>query len=342
MKPARTSIRGWITYVAALLLASPALAAEFNETVAVIDGKPIHAVELLESSQGQILNLRKQEYDVKRRALDALIDKKLLENEAGRRGTNVKALTRDIEKVAEPTESEVEAFYLARKDQIPGRFDELRDQMRNALILAKRNAARENFMVNLRLGHGVQVLLDSPRVDVSIDLARLNGSADAPVRIVEFSDFECPYCRSVEKTVQGLLAKYPGKVSLAYRDFPLNGLHPSAQRAAEASRCAADQGKYWAYHDRLFASNSLDIAQLKAHAKEIGLDQARFETCVENGSMRAAVETDAQQGRLAGVSATPSFFINGIPVYGAQPAAAFEKIIDDELARVSKQNSASR
>jgi protein-disulfide isomerase len=162
------------------------------------------------------------------------------------------------------------------------------------------------------------------------------------VRVVEFSDFECPYCRSVEKTIQALLAKYPGKVSLAYRDSPLTSLHPGAQRAAEASRCAAEQGKFWPYHDRLLASSSLDVAKLKEHAKELGLDQKKFDSCVDTGSQRAAVDRDAEQGRLAGVSATPSFFINGIPLSGAQPAAAFEKIIEEELARKSKQTTVLR
>ncbi len=245
-------------------------------------------------------------------------------------------------KVAEPSDAEVEAFYLARQDQAQRRFDDVREQMRGLLKAAKRNAGREQLMASLRALHGVEVLLESPRVEVAFDPARLNGSANAPVRIVEFSDFECPYCRSAEKTIQALLVKYQGKVSLAYRDFPLTSIHPSAQRAAEASRCAAEQGRFWAYHDRLFTSPSLETGKLKEHARELGLDQKKFDACVDTGSKRLAVESDAQQGRLAGVAATPTFFINGIPLNGAQPAAVFEKIIDEELARKSKQLTASR
>lgn len=327
--------------VAMLLLAMPSVSWA-EPPVALIDGKPIAASELLEASQGAVLNLRKQEYDAKRRALDTILDKKLLEAEAERRGTTVKALTRDMDKVADPTDAEVEAFYLATRDQLQRRFDDVRDQMRAALILAKRNAARDAFMTDLRASHTVEVLLESPRVDVASDPVRVIGPKDAPVQIVEFSDFECPFCRSVEKTIKGLLVKYPGKVSVAYRDFPLNGLHPGAQRAAEASRCAAEQGKFWPYHDRLLVSASLEVPQLKDHAKELSLDQLRFDTCIDSGRMRAAVDNDAQQGRLVGVSATPSFFINGIPLNGAQPAAAFEKIIEEELARAPRQKTASR
>jgi len=314
-----------------------------DEPAATIDGKPILASELLSASQGQIVALRKQEYDIKRRALDGIIEQKLLEAEAARRGMSVAQLQRDIDaKVPEPTDAEVEAFYLARQDQLQRRFDDVRDHMRSSLKLAKRTAARDALMSSARANHRVEVLLESPRVDVAFDPRRLNGSADAPVRIVEFSDFECPYCRSAEKTIQALLVKYPGKVSLAYLDFPLTGIHPGAQRAAEASRCAADQGKYWEFHDRLLVSSSLDVSKLKDHASELGLDRKKFDSCVDGGSKRAAVESDAQQGRLAGVSATPSFFINGIAVSGAQPAAVFEKIIEEELARKSRQTTASR
>jgi len=337
----------YLTGIALMLSAAVAIAepaAPSSEVVALIDGKPVYARDLLDASQAQVLNLRKQEYDIKRRALDGVIEKRLLEAEAARRGTSVNQLMqKEIwVKVGDPTDAEIEAFYLARQDQVQRRLDEVRDQMRNALLLAKRTAARDAFMATIRAEHGVRILLESPRVDVAFDPARLNGPADAPVRIVEFSDFECPYCRSAEKTLQALLVKYAGKVSLAYQDFPLTGIHPGAQKAAEASRCAADQGKYWPYHDRLLASASLEDSALKEHAKDLGLDRKRFDACLDSGSMRAAVDSDAQQGRLAGVAATPTFFVNGIPLSGAQPAAAFEKIIDEELARKSNQSTAMR
>ena len=318
---------------AALSCAAPP-SSTHDPVVATVDEKPVLASELLEASQGQVMALRKQEYDIRRRALDSVIEQRILDAEASRRGITVRELTKDIEKVVEPSESEVEAFYLARSDLLQRRFDEVRDQMRSALKLAKRNAARDALLSELRQRHVVEVLLEPPRVDVAFDPARLQGSPEASVRIVEFSDFECPYCRSVEKTLQAILAKYRGRVSLAYRDFPLSGIHPGAQRAAEASQCAAAQGKYWPYHDRLLASASLDDGKLKEHAKDLALDQKKFDACLDTGSMRAAVERDTRQGRLAGVVATPSFFINGIPLNGAQPAAAFEKIIDEELARI--------
>jgi predicted DsbA family dithiol-disulfide isomerase len=310
--------------------------------VAFIDGKAVLASELAQASQGQVLNLRKQEYDIKRRALDTLLEQKLLEAEAAQRGMTVAQMQKDLDsKIGEPTDAEAEAFFLARQEQ-GRRFEDVRDQMRSLLKGAKRTAARDSFMGALRQRHTVDVMLDSPRVNVAADPSRLKGSADAPVQIVEFSDFECPFCRRAEPTIQAVLAKYPGKVSLSYRDFPLSAIHPSAQRAAEASRCAAEQGRFWPYHERLFTSESLDAKTLKDHARDAGLNQATFEQCLDTGRQRDAVDRDAQQGRLAGVTGTPAFFINGIPLTGAQPAAAFEKIIEEELARKARRTTASR
>lgn len=333
----------WVLAAAVLVSAPLARATNLSiePPVAVIDGKPIFASDLVEASQGQIMSLRKQEYDIRRKALDTVIEQKLLDAEAARRGVTPGDLVQKemSGRAAEPSDGEVEAFYLGRMEGGTRRLDELREQMRSMLKTAKRNAAKEALLVNLRAQHGVEILLETPRVDVAFDPGRLNGSSDAPVRIVEFSDFECPYCRSAEKTIQAVVAKYGGKVTLAYRDFPLTSIHPSAQLAAEASRCAADQDKYWAYHDRLFASPSLDVARLKEVAREIGVDQGKFDVCLDSGSKRAAVDADARAGRLAGVTGTPAFFINGIPLTGAQPAAVFERIIDEEMAKTPKRTT---
>ena len=318
------------------------LSSSVDPPVAYIDGKPVLASELTVASQGQILNLRKQEYDIKRRALETLVDQKLLEAEASQRSTTVEQMMKELDaRIAEPTDAETEAFFLARQEQ-GRRFEDAREQMRGLLKAARRAAARDAFITAVRKRHAVDIALDSPRVDVAADPARLKGSPDALVQIVEFSDFECPFCRRAEPTIQAVLAKYQGKVSLAYRDFPLSSIHPSAQRAAEASRCAAEQGRFWAYHERLFSSEALDVKTLKEHARTIGLDQPRFDRCLDDGRQRQAVDRDAEQGRLAGVTGTPAFFINGIPLTGAQPAAAFEKIIDEELTKRARQRTASR
>ena len=150
--------------------------------------------------------------------------------------------------------------------------------------------------------------------------------------IVEFSDFQCPFCRKVQSTLKNLLEKYQGQVSLAYRDFPLRGRHSQAELAAEASRCAAEQGKFWEYHDLLFANgDKLSRAGAAEMAQSLNLDEKQFDACLASDKYTKQIEQDLQDGIRAGVEGTPGIFINGILLSGAQPEAAFEKIIRAQL-----------
>src|SRR5262249_55049877 len=154
----------------------------------------------------------------------------------------------------------------------------------------------------------------------------------APVMIVEFSDYQCPYCRQVEPVVKDLLAKYGDKVSVAYRDFPLKDIHPQAQMAAEASRCAGEQGKFWEYHDLLFTASKLERDALLEYARMAKLDDKRFDSCLAGGKYRAHVENDLRDGMQVGITGTPAFFINGIVLIGTQTQQTFARTIDQELA----------
>ncbi|MFH1256350.1 MAG: DsbA family protein [Candidatus Diapherotrites archaeon] len=161
----------------------------------------------------------------------------------------------------------------------------------------------------------------------------VRGAADAKVTIVEFSDYQCPYCGKAEPTVEQILKDYDGKVKLVFRDFPLS-FHQYAQKASEASECAGEQGKFWEMHDMLFANQSnLTDAELKKYAADLGLDTAKFNSCLDSGAMASEVQKDFEDGQAAGVSGTPSFFINGQILVGAQPISEFKKIIDAELAK---------
>ena len=173
--------------------------------------------------------------------------------------------------------------------------------------------------------------LPQPRIAVAAE-GPTRGPKDARVTIVEFSDFECPYCGSAHDTVEQVMTTYAGKVRLVYRQFPLS-FHPHAAKAAEASLCAADQGKFWEYHDVLFKNQKkLEATDLKAHASEVGLHAQKFGQCLDSGDKKKAVDADQQAGLAAGVGGTPAFFINGIFLNGAQPIDEFKKVIDGELA----------
>jgi protein-disulfide isomerase len=172
-------------------------------------------------------------------------------------------------------------------------------------------------------------------VNVSVDDDPSIGPADAPVTIIEFSDFQCPYCaRFQSDTLPQILSNYGDRVRFVYRDFPLVSLHANALKAAEASECADDQGAYWKYHDLLFQNQSaLDDASLKSYAASLGLDTATFNQCLDSDKYMSEVQKDEQDGIAAGVQGTPSFFINGMPLTGAQPYSVFQAAIESALAK---------
>ena len=173
------------------------------------------------------------------------------------------------------------------------------------------------------------------KVQVSVDDDAVKGDSDAKVTIVEFSDYECPFCgRFYSDTLPQIRAQYvdTGKVKMVFRDFPLS-FHPNAQKAAEAAECAGEQGKYWEMHDKLFDNQqALDVASLKSYAQQVGLKTADFNKCLDDGKMASEVSKDSSEGASYGVQGTPAFFINGKLVSGAQPFAAFKAAIDAELA----------
>jgi protein-disulfide isomerase len=154
---------------------------------------------------------------------------------------------------------------------------------------------------------------------------------------VEFSDFECPYCaRFYRETLGQIDSEYieTGKVKMVYRDFPL-GFHKQAQKAAEAAECAGEQGKFWEMHDILFEKGvSGGVTSFKQYAKDIGLNNEKFDECLDSGAMAEEVKKDMKDGSDAGVSGTPAFFINGKLITGAQPFSKFKEVIDAELAKV--------
>ena len=170
-------------------------------------------------------------------------------------------------------------------------------------------------------------------VEVQIEGRPYRGPDDAPVTLLEFTDYECPFCAGhFRQTYPSLLSEYEGKLKYVIRNFPLSSIHPQAQRAAEAAECAEEQGRFWEYHDLLFQrSPALAIENLTAYAAEVGLDTGRFEDCLESGRKTDVVAEDFEDGLSYGISGTPTFFINGRRVVGALSMDEFESYIDAAL-----------
>lgn len=312
-----------------------------SEPVAVVGGKPISEEELNAAIEPQLQQLRNQEYEVKKQALDNLINNKLLEAEAQRKGiTAEELLKQEVDsKVPDPTDAEVHAFYQGQKDRIKRPLEEVQDQIRQLLKQNRQQQLRQAYLQSLRDQTEVTIHLLAPRIKVSPDPNRIRGPANAPISIVEFSDFQCPFCQKAYPTLQAVLAKYGDKVNFSYRDFPLRNIHPRAQIAARAARCAEEQGKFWAYHNELFeVPNQLGDEELALHAATVGMDTEKFKSCLASDRYDASIEQDVKDGLRAGVTGTPAFFINGIFLSGAQPASQFERTIDTELAALKRES----
>jgi protein-disulfide isomerase len=242
-------------------------------------------------------------------------------------------------KVPEPAQAELQQVYDQSKAAAAGSgrpippFDQVKGEIVEWMKGKKSAEARKKFVDKLRAEAKVETLLPPlllPKVEVAAD-GPSKGSASAPVTIVEFSDFECPFCGRAEETVKRVMKEYDGKVRLVYRDYPLP-FHGKAQKASEAALCAGDQGKYWDMHAKLFANNhSLDVPQLKQHAKELGLEQGKFDQCLDKGDKGQKVKDSKKAGDEVGVTGTPAFFINGRPLSGAVPFEKFKELIDYEL-----------
>jgi protein-disulfide isomerase len=305
--------------------------------LAEVDGVPITKEEIEKALAVQLSKLEEQIYTLKQRRLDAMIVERLIAKAAAKRGVSQTALL-DAEvtsKVRLVTEQEVDAFYQANnvpKDDDATRREQVRSRLQSQKIAAQRDA----FVKTLRSQAKVAVYLTPPpvhRVEVNVGGAPSVGAAGAPVTIVEFSDFHCPFCQRAEDTIGQVLSRYGDRVRLVWRDSPIDNLHPQARKAHEAARCASDQGKFWQYQKALFAGPPKQPDQLPAVAQGAGLDMASFQQCVASGKHQAAVQKDVEEGKRLDVTGTPTFFINGRVLTGAQPLEAFVRVIDDELAR---------
>lgn len=282
--------------------------------------------------------MRQQVYDVNRRVLDDLIGEVLLQNEAKKRSVTVdQLLAAETPKRLQPvTEEQIKDLYEQSRERAQGMsFDALRPAIVSYLEQQRPVEARRRFIEELRKASSdIAIKLDVPRAAITVlPNDPVTGGASARVEIIEFSDFQCPYCQRVAPVLKQLVAKYGDRVKLVWKDFPLPN-HPDARPAAEAALCANDQGKFWAYHDKLFDNQSeMTAANLKEWASQLGMNAATFNACFDRGTYRQLVEQDQEEGTRWGVSSTPTVYINGRAVVGAMPVEAYETIIQEELAR---------
>lgn len=312
-------------------------AGEGAQVVARWEGTQLTLAEVDAKASSALTQARQQIYDARRGALDDLVAEKLLDAEAAKRGVTREALldAEVTQKLPAVDEAKVLELYEANKPRLNGApLEAVRSRIEAFLMQEAGGERQRAFLDELRKGAGVKVLLDPPRVAVEVpaDAARF-GSAEAPVQIVEWSDFQCPYCTKAATTLAEVKARYGDKVSVVFRHFPLD-FHPQARKAAEAAACAQDQGRFWEYHDVLFAhQDALAEDALQTYARDLGLDVGVFGDCLSSGKHAKRVQTDLEEGAKLGVQGTPGFFVNGRFLGGALPIEAFAALIDEELEK---------
>jgi protein-disulfide isomerase len=269
------------------------------------------------------------------RQLSKLMDEHVLALEAKAKHTTPEALLA-AQKGPVISDAEVRAFYDQRRAEINQPFESAAPKIRELLEKSSSEDIRRRYLDSLRTEYHAVTLLEPLREAVAAN-GPVRGPPDAPVTIVEFSDFQCPFCGRLEPVLVRVLAKYPTEVRLVYRNYPLPELHPQAEKAAEASLCARDQGKFWEMHDQMFADQqSLGVDDLKDKARRLGLDAGKFAQCLDSGQMRSAVEVDVKDGDALGIQGTPASFIDGRFVSGAAEESELAAIIDDELRRANR------
>jgi len=315
-----------------------------DEIVAEVAGKPITLKDV--DAKWEAFDAAERArvvqalYQNRRNMIDQLVGDELIANAAKAAGQSVSAFVEadSVKRLPAVSEADVAALYEQNKDRAQGRtLEQLRGEIRPFLENRRLQQARAMLVEELKAksGAAVKVTLDPPRYTVPLVASDpVRGNANAPVTIIEFSDYQCPFCARVNPTLDRVRQTYGDKVRIVFKDYPLPN-HLEAPKAAEAARCAGEQGKYWEMHDAMFANQqALQVPTLKQAARAIGLNGTAFDACLDSGKHTADVQAGYELGNKMGVNSTPSLYINGRALIGAQPFETFKQIIDEELARV--------
>ncbi len=313
-----------------------------SQVVAEIGSQKITLGQVRKQQAARLLQGDYTYYQAERDAVSEVLDQELLENEARREKMTVdQVLDRNVKsRIKIPTEAQLKFYY----DTLGANqsFDALRQKISDRIVRTQERKVLGDYMASLRTKEKARILLQPPKLEVSVGDAPVYGSKDANVTMIEFADFECPYCRQTEPNLQKLREQFPDKLRIVYKNFPLP-VHSHAQKAAEAGVCASEQGKFWPYHDKLMAQTppELEVPQLKALAASLKLDTSRFDQCLDSGKAAAVVGHDFEEGKKLGINGTPSFFVNGYFLSGAAQYDEMRDLVQQQLTPVPAQAAAS-
>jgi protein-disulfide isomerase len=283
---------------------------------------------------------RVQQHKLVENALQEILRERVLGAEAKKQGKTVDQLMEaEVGGTLEPTEVEIATWYKENRARTGGRtLEQVRPQVADFLRDERRREAAEKLEARLNKERNIKINLEPYRVTLNNEGAPAMGPANAAVTLVEFSDFQCPFCGRFAPTLKQIEQNFGDRVRIVYRQYPIPNLHPNAMKAAEASLCANDQGKFWEMHDLMFQEQKqLAVRELKAKAGRLGLDQKKFDSCLDSGRYTEQVQEDMKAGSRVGVTGTPALFVNGVRVEGgAVPYETVAKAIEKELARAAR------
>ncbi len=306
--------------------------------VAKIGNEEITEEALIGDDKVDFFDLKKREYELKMNRMEKLLLDKLVGAEAKQANMSMEEyIDKKIAKDVKISEDKIKKFIAQRNIPESNVNPQIKEKIVAYLKSAERQEQINEHLAKLTKGNPVEVYFSKPRMTANVDAgdAPFAGKKDAVVTVVEFSDFQCPYCSKAAETVSQLKKKYGNKIKLAFKHFPLP-MHPNAKGAAEASMCVHDQNadKFWSYHDLLFKNQGSlgDQASLQKFAKDSGVDAKKFEECMKSKKFAGYVQKDLEYGEKLGVRSTPTFFINGQLLQGAVPFESFVEAIDEELA----------
>jgi protein-disulfide isomerase len=323
---------------------SPGTGGDVPEVLATVGGEEIkvsdlgtRAVSQLEQLEGSYLRNRSQ---IIESALEEVVRDRMLQAEARKQGKTAEELIAAEAGGFDITEVEISTWYTENRARMGGRsLDQVRDQIADFLRNERRTQAAKNLEERLTREMNVAVNFQPYRLAFNNEGAPSLGRRGAPVEVVEFSDFQCPFCQRFAPTLKQLASNFGDQVYIVYRQFPITSIHPLAFKAAEASLCAHEQGKFWDMHDIMFQEmNRLMVPDLKDKARRVGLNGSRFDSCLDSGQYTQQVQQDLEEGQRAGVSGTPAVFINGTLLPGgAVPYETVAAAVQKELDRVQQQ-----
>jgi protein-disulfide isomerase len=270
-------------------------------------------------------------------ALDSVLRQRTVGAEAQKQGKTVEQLiAAEAPGGVEPTEIDIATWYKENAERVPGRtLDQLRPQIAELLRGQRRQAGEKKLEDRIKAERKVAITYQPFRLQFTNGDAPALGKKDAPITLVEFSDFQCPYCQRMAPVIKEVEQKYGDKVRVVYRQYPIPSLHPFALKAAEASLCANEQGKFWEMHDAMFADQKkLSVSDLKQTAQRLGMSDKKFNSCLDSGRYAEQVQNDSKEALRSGVNGTPAVFLNGIVIDGgAVPFSVVETAIQKELSR---------